>query len=594
MGSIPWRGGIDGVDRPDWAAWEKDGVVYLESLGNPRLRLFLVSVSDGGVLAEVASDYHPHSNIYAWTKWADDSATVIYGEDARWFTSRATLYRIENGFPVEAGDLAASLSEAAAGVLREAGHPVVRDTDEVLGFIEIPSLSGDGTAAIDYRIESKFEGDRTNAHVAMTVGLDFRDATVASVRQADLPGYVPQPADWAEFSDLVAGSAPDWLNDPPTLPEPVQFFTAYETGVVHLFNRFGAKLGPGAIESVVGRPLFLSGPHQGETIDNQSRFSFGHYDPIAIAIINDEVLLLTQDSAFLGATQSLYNFWFRETAHHFQDALRYWTEHPTELERQKAAYLDKIRNETLPDFYYLLENDLAQDLMDSYSSDYEVQASYLTALRFWMRRSCDGSFPEFASLLQVVLRSYDRAYFSEKGLPELIIDPMDGEEEETLTEAVMEETGPLGIDETTPLSLAALQERLPGFEVVAATRSEEGEHYPAFLVRRGAAEVLEVTDYGTGDPSLFRATSRSMKMPNGLGTGDTFAQIFARQYPIGLWNGLETDAGGIIVPAPGSERIRFRFVPPDWSTYRFRNSQTPTREELADFILEEMWWYPNR
>lgn len=76
---------------------------------------------------------------------------------------------------------------------------------------------------------------------------------------------------------------------------------------------------------------------------------------------------------------------------------------------------------------------------------------------------------------------------------------------------------------------------------------------------------------------------------NGVSTGDTFAHVFRNQHPLGLFNGLETDVGSVMVEAPGSERITLLFEPPPGTLIP---DPELTISEMKDFILKEMRWMP--
>lgn len=585
---------IDGVPNPDWNQWQIDRYAYLDTLGERTYRTHLVSIWNGAIVGDLNTLYDPYGPLRHWTQWSPGAQLFVVGVNARWMSPEAVLYRIENGRNVQVSNLEQELSRMAMQAMTQVNHPYTIDTTEASGFITIEAITDGGRLDVDYRIESKFEGDRYNAYIDMIAQVDPWSGQT-TVISAVLPEYIPKPSTWKALATEIITSASRWLGNPPALEDYLQSDTICEkNGVVMLFNRFGDFFNPNNVELIIRRPLFLSGPHQFGMVMSYEPHDFGRYDPISVAMINDELSSILQTPGFVTATQSLYQAYFQSTVVDFQEALRYWDSNPAELQRQKAAYLKRIADQTLPEGgYYLLENDLAARLMESYTTDYDRQLGFLTALRFWLRRECDGTYAEFASMLQKMVKAYDPGYFSTNGLPGRLIEPQPGgDDEDDIIEVVMDEDGALGINEKTPLNLASLQAKLSNFRVAPGEIVEEGDAIPAFKVFLGSSEVLTVTDFGTGDTRSFEARSDNMQLKNGISTGDTFGQVFARQYPLGINVELETDLGGIIVDAPGSERIRLIFRQPPGQSIPLSDPYQPPIEELSPFVLVEMRWQP--
>lgn len=347
---------------------------------------------------------------------------------------------------------------------------------EADGFIDVRSITPRGLLDIGYAIESKFEGPRRNAHIDLTLQTNFDNGTFQLI-SAELPDYEPVPTSWEKLKTLLMTSASEWLNVPPALPDYLQIETFHEDGILHLFNQFGSAIDPDMIEILVRQPLFLEGPHYPGGIVTQSQFEFGHYDPAAVRSVTREFRkLLTPE--MVEATRPLYDAKFRSMAHHFQESLLYWHNNPDELERQKTVYLKHLEEQTLPEFYYLLDGNLAEGLMNNYSDNWTEQSCYLTGLRFWLRRSCDRTFPEFADLLQNVIAAYEPNYYSAKGIPDLRVDSWDEEEGEGMVEVIMNDSGAIGVNHLTEFSLSGLQNALPGLEVREKEFFDQGGNIP--------------------------------------------------------------------------------------------------------------------
>ncbi|MAS96270.1 MAG: hypothetical protein CMO55_23960 [Verrucomicrobiales bacterium] len=585
-GKYAFAWGMRGVTNPDWLAYEQD-YEYLEKLGVEEFDLHLISITDGSILQTIDSVFQPQGNLYMWTEWNSDSTHVAIGFDARFYTPVAEIYRVENNSATVLTNLTQSLSSIAIEVLRENDHPYAIDSDTAEGFIMIKDFNADGTLNLEYDISSKFEGPRYNAFLELALKFDYNSGNLSLV-SSELPDYKPVPTNWEKLETFLLSNATTWLTQPPTVDEYEKKFTGHDDGVIHLYNVFGGFLNFTNLEILTRRPLFLSSPHSPGFLDTESRFDFGHYDPEVISDISRNLSPLLGDT-FVRVTRPLYEAKFQSTAKHFQEALHYWQENPDELERQKNVYLGHLENQTLPEYYYLLEGDLAQTLFEGYSSDWTEQMVYLTGLRFWMRRACDGSYDAFADLLQRVIQAYDPNYFTTRGIPELLIESHDDNEGIGLVELLMEENGAMGIDHLTKLDLATLRQKLPNLTVKPATLYDEGGEYPGFKAYLGSAEVLTVTDYGTGDPTMFEARSTNMQMRNGISTGATFAEVFKNQKPLGYYFGVESDIGGVIAEAPGSERITLLFSPPE--DYQLTTTLPPL-EDIGHFTLTEMKWRP--
>ncbi|MEM7602628.1 MAG: hypothetical protein AAF357_14580, partial [Verrucomicrobiota bacterium] len=583
---IAW--GLEGVPSPDWLRWEKDYYDYLTAIGNPAANLHLVDLATGASLGIVEAEFEPGGSApYFWTKWSEDGSYFVAGSDYRWATGSATVYRMTNGFLAQVTDLSSALSRYSIEALRQADHPYAIDASETMGFIDLKTLSADGTIDLSYLIESKFEGVRRNAGVDMRVSADFSTGDVRLL-SSQVKAFAPFPTSWEKFKAMMVNLAPQWISAPPALEDYLQLETFIDDGIHHLYNQFGGFLNQDLVEVLIQRPLFTSSPHYPGGVLTTMRFDFGHYDPESIKAINRQMERILSPE-MVNATRDLYNAEFSGMAKHFQEALHYWHANPSELERQKKIYLDHLKNETLPEYYYLLDGDLANNLMEGYSEDWTQQSCYLTGLRFWLRRSCDGSYPEFANLLQQVISKYDPAYFAYRGIPALKIAPANEEDNGSMSEVIMDEAGALGVNHLTSFDQATLQEKLAGFTVTSQPYFDQGGQYPSFLVQLGTEEVLQLIRFDSGDPLAFEARSSNIQLRNGVSTGDTFSRVFETQRPLGLFIGLETDIGAVMVEAPGSERITLLFQPPPGNWPEDPNLK---RDDIANFILTEMRWMP--
>lgn len=584
--ALAW--GMNGVSNPDWSRWEVERYDYLTALGDPTYTLDLIMLSTGSSLGKMNIEFDPGGNVpYLWTKWSEDSSLFVGASDYRWATGTASLFQLNQGSVREITNIADGLSSVAITALQQADHPYAIDSTDAMGFIDLKSLAPDGYMQIGYAIESKFEGTRRNAQIDFELQADLATGELRTI-SSQVGAFTPVPTSWDKLKASFASSATGWINNPPAVEDYLSLSTLIDDGIIHLYNSFGGFFNQDLIEILTQRPLFTSSPHYPGGVMIDSRFDFGRYDPESIRAVNRGLRTILGPE-MVNLTSDLYNAEFSAMAKHFQEALHYWHANPQELERQKAIYLNHLKNETLPEYYYLLDGDLAQGLMDSYSADWTEKTCYLTGLRFWLRRSCDGSYAEFASLLQEVVANYDPGYFAYRGIPALRLDVGSDDESGSMTEVIMDESGGMGINHNTPFELGALQAKLPGMTVATTDFFDQGGRHPAFQVMQGSTNVLTLIRFDSGDPLAFEARSSNIQMRNGIATGDTFASVFEKQVPLGFFNALETDIGAVMAEAPGSERITLMFEPPPGRQITDLNLK---RSDLKDFVLFEMRWMP--
>ncbi len=420
--ALAWE--IEGNPSPDWARWEKESWDYLYSGGgsDPKLPISVISLQDGAVIGRL-----PHFNGEdGWADWARDGSFFVYSiETGHVGPIESSVYGVSpGGVSVVVPDLPGAVEGIALKELEAVNHPYsVRRTlmpqgpdDDSGVYIWIPSISEEGVIEVDTSFGRDYEGTLDQANLIVNVMIDPAAGGLRLV-SSKIPEFAQIPMSWSEAENLLNTTAPTWITSPPVVDEYNQHSTAFDTGILALFNEFGKVLSPEVIEVVMKRSLYQSPSNY---LDIYSPYEFSRYDPQAIGEINREVSRFLNPATVM-ATRALYEAKFRDIARDFNEALRYWDQNPSDLKHQEAVYLQHIKDETLPDGYYLLDGDLADQLMEKYSDDYEVQLRYLTGLRFWMRRSIDGSKGEFASILQKTIQAFDSDYFSRSGLPNLIV-----------------------------------------------------------------------------------------------------------------------------------------------------------------------------
>lgn len=422
-GSYALAWSIEGVGSPDWERWENESWQYLESFGEfPNMPISVVSLKTGSIVGQLGQDMGAEG----WAEWSPDGRMFVYFvEVGHVVPLESSVYRVgPDGVSMIISDFPAAVGQIAMKELEKVGHPycvrrsLTKSDDEEGSAVDtwISDISESGVFSVETSFGLHMESrlDQASLNIDLKIDPTTGALQLVSSKIAEFPQI---PMNWEEAVEVISTSAASWLTSPPQVEEQYRFATWPETGILGLYNEFGAILTPEVIEVLLKRSLYKESTG---FLNLYTPYEFARYDPQAIAEIDRELSRFLNPAVF--ATRGLYEAKFKTLARDFNEALRYWEEHPAELKRQGEVYLKHIKNGTLPDGYYLLDGDLADRLMEEYSSEFDAQLHYLTAIRFWMRRSIDGSKDEFASILQKTIRAFDSEYYSNNGFPDLIID----------------------------------------------------------------------------------------------------------------------------------------------------------------------------
>jgi hypothetical protein len=170
-----------------------------------------------------------------------------------------------------------------------------------------------------------------------------------------------------------------------------------------------------------GAHIFLSGgPHSQEAFNFKSRKSFGHYNPLFVTWLETQVP--KRGSALQLATQATYDARYKLLGRIAGKTLAEVTAEPKCFEKEKARYATYMRSnvatEVFMDQWFFFMNpkfctfagtaqqreaQLANDGFDGGVDGNVVK----TVFAFWMRRSMDGSFDNFANIVRAMLAAYD-------------------------------------------------------------------------------------------------------------------------------------------------------------------------------------------
>ncbi len=176
-----------------------------------------------------------------------------------------------------------------------------------------------------------------------------------------------------------------------------------------------------AIQARAGVPIFLSGPHASGSFTNKSKTDFGHYNPAFVHWLAEEVAPRSKDSLSVRATQSMYDAMMKPLATIFHLTSRKVRAEPVCFERERDAYQKLLTKKKLPDGYYerwfffmnpefcprMARGQTSDDYYYQHGMDGGVDGNVVkTVLGFFVRRSIDGTLPEFERALDKLLAAY--------------------------------------------------------------------------------------------------------------------------------------------------------------------------------------------
>lgn len=172
------------------------------------------------------------------------------------------------------------------------------------------------------------------------------------------------------------------------------------------------------VETLLGMPVFLKGPHRGGELNVYSTAQFGHYNPQFVRTLADWSIPALRDAAFLEQTRWAYDEYIRPLAQiYYMTYLK--LEQEPELYAQEIGRLERaMEREEMAGFYeeyfffmnpYFVEHREGsfQFFMDR-GFDGGVDGNRVKgAVGFWLRRGIDGTADLFAQGLESLLRIYE-------------------------------------------------------------------------------------------------------------------------------------------------------------------------------------------
>lgn len=184
-----------------------------------------------------------------------------------------------------------------------------------------------------------------------------------------------------------------------------------------------------ALSELAGAPIFLSGPHSGEALNLGSHTDFGRYNPVFVQRMTELLIPAAADPAFRASTQNTYQTYVRPLAHIYWLTRRKLNENPECMQRELSGYQAAIAQAKAAPatdgfgyhekwFFFMnphfCKGNKPEEWYYNNGMDGGVSGNVVKgAVGFWLRRTMDGTFDEFSSGLERLLRAYDPKWLAQ-------------------------------------------------------------------------------------------------------------------------------------------------------------------------------------
>ncbi|QCX00767.1 hypothetical protein FGM00_11855 [Aggregatimonas sangjinii] len=153
-------------------------------------------------------------------------------------------------------------------------------------------------------------------------------------------------------------------------------------------------------QAMLDYPIYLSGPHTGDTLNLDAKYSFGHYNPKFVTQLHKSALILMNEEAFVANTKPLLQQYgildFLRKHKHIHEITQ---EYPDEFESITSNFKSGIKDESWPEGGY---RSMVPSVLDTYAYWNWSETSY----HFWVRRDVDGTKDLWLGLITDVLNAY--------------------------------------------------------------------------------------------------------------------------------------------------------------------------------------------
>ncbi len=187
-----------------------------------------------------------------------------------------------------------------------------------------------------------------------------------------------------------------------------------DAGVRSNFFCLKSELGLGALKTLTGEEVFISGPHKDSEINYTSVKEFGYYNSKFLTKLEAALKELSVNEKFVNSAQKIYDKEFKNTVRIYYLAYNYLNTNAKLKKEIKKEYLKKIANSVEGQDYekdpsYYLQEQFRTFSETNEKLGYDVYEGF-TAPGFWIRRSIDGTDEQFIKLITATLNLFDKGF----------------------------------------------------------------------------------------------------------------------------------------------------------------------------------------
>ena len=160
------------------------------------------------------------------------------------------------------------------------------------------------------------------------------------------------------------------------------------------------------LETTFETPVFLRGPH-GETMNYQSKTSFGYYNPEFISRLKSSIKTILEIPAYRRVVKKVYDQHLKGMANTYHEAYSIFEE-PGYLEDLQCIYLRQMAEpEGVNNIDFAEEFRSFADRLSNGPEKYDFYEAH-TAPSFWLRRSIDGTADDIYAVLDMVIKNLEQ------------------------------------------------------------------------------------------------------------------------------------------------------------------------------------------
>ncbi len=202
--------------------------------------------------------------------------------------------------------------------------------------------------------------------------------------------------EFASLPRLREAALGAWIHLPASQPACEERYTLQDgVTVARLYCHLRSFGTLATLEVLVGKPVFLRGPHYGGNLDMRNQRSFGHYNPEFVRGITRWAIPALEASAFQEVTQGTYDRYIGPLAQTYDVVRRALVADEENYAALEAGYRQAMEE--------------GRGYRDDRIPRPEVASlnNRSNAARFWLRRRIDGTEALFAEALQALREVYE-------------------------------------------------------------------------------------------------------------------------------------------------------------------------------------------